>query len=150
MLSGAPPQGFVTLQRPHENDSCSKSTFWWLAALLKPAAPVPERLQLGGGVYTLLNKRFVVVGRENNGEGTPPMKSPFLLFGLMGFMFQISCFTTNIKRLFCVCHFGPLSILTFPSHPKLLQLLLSGKVLIHSVGPLSRTAPLWGHCFILT
>lgn len=68
MLSGTPPQGFLTLQRPHENDQCSKSIFWWLAALLETATPVPERLQLGGGAYTVLNKRFVVAGRENNGD----------------------------------------------------------------------------------
>lgn len=68
MLSGIPAQGFLTLQSPHENDSCSKSTCQWLAALLATATPVPERLQLGGGVYTLLNKRFLVAGRENNGD----------------------------------------------------------------------------------
>lgn len=68
MISGTPLQGFLTLQRPHENDSCSKSTIWCLAALLEPATLVPEKLQLGGGVYTLLNKRFVVAGRENHGD----------------------------------------------------------------------------------
>lgn len=138
MLSGTPPQGFLTIQRPHENDSCSKSTLWWLAALLEPASPVPERLQLGGGVYTLLNKRFVVAGRENKGDlGRNPTYEVSSFFGLVGFMFQISCFITNSKRLFCVCHFGSFLILTFPPHAEPLQLFLSG---VKSLNPLTRSS----------
>lgn len=139
MLSGTPLQGFLTLQRPHENDSCSKSTIWCLAALLEPATLVPEKLQLGGGVYTLLNKRFVVAGRENHGDlgRNPTYEVSFFLFGLVSFIFQISCSTTNVKRLICLCHFVSLSILTFSSRPKLLQLFLSG---VKSLNPLTRSS----------
>lgn len=151
MLSRTQTQGFLTLQRPHENDSHYKITFWWLAALLETATPEPERLQLGGGVYTLLNKRFLVAGRENNGDLG---RNPTYEVSLFCFDSWVSCSRFLVSpRASKDCSVSATSDLSWFWHfhhiPNSSSCSFLGwKVLIHSLGPLLGASPLWRYCCI--